>query len=315
MEARSKEGLERRNRTLRNTLFWACLLCAGLLTGTAAQAQFACDPTSDEPFIRFLDDLSCFPFGKGERDPYEERIETERHDYTQSTKTVGRGVFQVESGYLYSYKDADDEIEHSHATPEVLLRMGLSDDIEFRLRWNYIWKTLDEEAFEEGAADLIWSFKLQVTEQDGWIPESAVEIRSSVPTGGSDFSLGRVEAGFDYIYSWKLYEEWSLYGSTAVLPGGLGEASIIPEEQESDHFTVFGQSAAVGAELTEQNTFYAEWFGLSSQGLEDEFVQSFFNIGVDHYFTDDFLIDFRVGVGLTGDSEDFFAGVGGGFRF
>jgi hypothetical protein len=27
------------------------------------------------------------------------------------------------------------------------------------------------------------------------------------------------------------------------------------------------------------------------------------------------LIDFRVGVGLTEDSEDFFAGVGGGARF
>jgi dTDP-4-amino-4,6-dideoxygalactose transaminase len=36
---------------------------------------------------------------------------------------------------------------------------------------------------------------------------------------------------------------------------------------------------------------------------------------LDHYFTDDFLIDVRVGVGLTDDSEDFFSGVGGGVRF
>ena len=41
------------------------------------------------------------------------------------------------SGYLYSHKDEGGEIEHSHATPETLLRIGLSDDIEFRIWWNY----------------------------------------------------------------------------------------------------------------------------------------------------------------------------------
>jgi hypothetical protein len=242
-------------------------------------------------------------------------METERHDYTQSTTTVGRGVVQLESGYLYLYKDEGGEIEHSHATPETTLRIGLSDDIEFRVRWNYVWKFFEEEFSEDGALDMIWSFKLQVTEQCGWVPESALEIRSSVPTGGSDFTLGRVEAGFDYIYGWKLSEKWTLYGSTAYLPGGLGEGSLLPEEPESEHFTVVGQSLALGTELTERNTIYGEWFGLFSDGLEEDYSLSFLNVGIDHYFTDNFLIDFRLGVGLTEDSEDFFAGVGGGARF
>ena len=30
-----------------------------------------------------------------------ERIETDRHDFTQSTTTAGRGVFQIESGYSF----------------------------------------------------------------------------------------------------------------------------------------------------------------------------------------------------------------------
>ena len=40
----------------------------------------------------------------------------------ESTKTVGRGVVQLEMGYLYTYKDKDAEVEHAHASPETLLR-------------------------------------------------------------------------------------------------------------------------------------------------------------------------------------------------
>jgi hypothetical protein len=119
----------------------------------------------------------------------------------------------------------------------------------------------------------------------------------------------------DYIYGWKLNQDWTLYGSTGYAPGGLGDFSFQPDEQESDRFVVVSQSIAVGTDLTEKNTVYGEWFGLFSDGLENNFSLSFFNVGVDHYFTDNFLIDFRIGVGLTDDSEDFFAGVGGGVRF
>jgi len=293
------------------------LLLAALIPAFTAQARTygRHDRCGDEPLLQFLDDLRCFPLGTCERDPYEERMETERHDFTQSTTTVGRGVVQLEAGYLYLYKEAHGEVEHAHVTPETLLRIGLSDDIEFRVKWNYAWQFFEGELDRDSALDMIWSVKLQVTDHCGWIPESALDIRSSVPTGGSDYTLGRVEAGFDYIYGWELNESWTLSGATGYLPSGLGDFSLLPDEPESDHFTVISQSVALGTELTEKNTLYGEWFGLYSHGLEDNFSLGFFNIGVDHYFTDDFLIDFRVGVGLTEDSEDFFAGVGGGVRF
>ena len=38
-------------------------------------------------------------------------------------------------------------------------------------------------------------------------------------------------------------------------------------------------------------------------------------MGVDYYVTDDFVLDVRVGKGLTNDSDDFFTGIGGGYRF
>lgn len=268
-----------------------------------------------QPRIKFLDDLFHRLHTASDRDPYEERIETERHDFTQSTKTVGRGVAQVEAGYTYFYKDNDEEIEQSHATPEMLLRWGLSDDIEFRLRWNYTWRFIDEANNADSAQDLNWSFKLEVTDQQCWMPESALQIRGTAPTGGSDWTTGRVEFGLDYIYEWELNERLKLYGSSGFGTSGLGDFSLLPEEPASDHFINWSQSVAVGADLTQRTTMYAEFFGLFSHGLADEYSITFFNMGVDYYVTDNFVIDLRVGTGLTSDADDLFSGIGGGYRF
>ena len=74
---------------------------------------------------------------------------------------------------------------------------------------------------------------------------------------------------------------------------------------------LFGSGNASGA--TDDDN--VEWFGIYSSGLDDDYVISVFNIGLDHYLTDHLVIDFRAGVGLTDDSDDFFTGVGGGYRF
>jgi hypothetical protein len=60
---------------------------------------------------------------------------------------------------------------------------------------------------------------------------------------------------------------------------------------------------------------YTEWYGIFSDGMDDEFVISVFNIGIDHYVTNNFVVDWRAGVGLSDDADDFFMGVSGAWRF
>lgn len=280
-----------------------------------AAAVLASSGEVDAQFFAFLDDFSK-PASR-QRNPYEERIETERHDFTQSAVTVGRGVAQVEAGYTYFYKDNEEEIESAHTAPEMLLRVGLSEDIEFRVRYNYAWVFVDEEADQRGSEDLRYGFKLQITrpEGEGWTPTSALEIRGAAPTGGDAFSTENAEFGLDYIYQWELVECVTLAGSTGYTTNGLGDFGLLPEEPAVESFNVWSQSVALGLELTQENTLYVEWFGLHSDGLNNEFVQSTFNLGVDHYVTNNFVIDLRAGVGLTDDTDDFFAGAGGGYRY
>ena len=292
----------------------------------SAVAQECCGEEDPErPCLLFLDDLfngcAC-----STRDPYEDPIETDRHDFTQSARTVGRGVFQLEGGYSYFYKDNEEEIENSHTLPEMVLRYGLSDNIEFRLRWNYAWifKSGEPEHGEEledldGAQDLIWGFKLQLTEQECCRPESAMRIVSSVPTGGTDFTTDGVEVGVDVVYAWELENGWELAGSTGVFRNGVGEFSLAAlsgiSEEGADDFAAWAQSVALGIPTTERTELYLEYFGIFSDGLTEDFSLGFVNAGVDFLITDNLVFDIRLGKGLTDDSDDFFSGVGGGVRY
>ena len=82
-----------------------CLFLSVLSSAALAEQLCLLCCCDCEPRIKFLDDLFSGLRDPTYRDPHEERIETERHDSTQSTKTVGRGVTQLEAGYNYFYKD------------------------------------------------------------------------------------------------------------------------------------------------------------------------------------------------------------------
>ena len=124
-----------------------------------------------------------------------------------------------------------------------------------------------------------------------------------------------MEFGLDYIYGWEIVEGWELYGSTGFGTQALADFGLVPEEPASDRFMLWTQSVAIGAELTERTTLYNEFYGVFSSGLEHDYANVYFNMGLDFYVTRDLVLDLRVGVGLTPDSDDFFGGIGGGYRF
>ena len=238
-----------------------------------------------------------------------ERIETDRHEFTPSVLVVPEGMAQIESGYSF-FKDGDETV---HTGPELLLRYGLTENVELRLRYNEAWRFGEDH--RSGSEDLRIGTKLRLNDQRGWIPEAVALLTLSVPTGSEDWTLDSTEFGISYVYGWDIAEGVEIYGSTGLATNGLGDFDFLPEAADDD-FTVFSQSISVGAILTERVTCYAEFFGLFTNNfVDDEDNQVFYNMGADYYLTNDFLIDARAGVGLTSDSADFFCGLGGAFRF
>ena len=251
-----------------------------------------------------------------ETEPEEERerIETERHDFTQSTTVVGRGVAQVEFGYSFFQLSNEEEVEDSHTTPELMIRIGLTDKLEFRIRYNEVWQ-FGEEDFS-GSEDLQLNFKIRTSDQLNWRPESALEVGIGVPTGGVAFSTDEVEFGLDYIYGWKLNSRMEFYGSSGFSTNALGEFAFRPLVPADEEFMLYTQSFAIGTELTPRCTAYSEFFGLFTDGFEDDEERPvFFNVGLDYYLSDNMILDVRAGTGVNNDADDLFFGLGGAFRF
>ena len=301
-----------------------CLLLSLLASTAAAQVEYSFSDENNiastrgfaDQYREFTENEELdFEFENGsENEPERERIETERHDFTQSTTVVGRGTTQVEFGYTFFQASGETEVEDSHATPELLIRYGLTEKVEFRLRYNEVWQFGEED--RSGSEDIHWAFKVRTSDQQGWRPESALEIRATAPTGGIDWSTDEVEFGLDYIYGWKISPRVEIYGSSGFSTNGLGEFAFRPSAPADEEFILYTQSVAIGAELSERCTAYSEFFGLFTDGFEsDEERPVFFNVGLDYYLSDNVVLDVRAGTGLNADAEDLFFGMGGAFRF
>jgi hypothetical protein len=188
--------------------------------------------------------------------------------------------------------------------------------MELRTRFNYAWKLNSEDDDLDSAEDLRFGVKYQLTEQCGHRPESAVEFRLSVPSGGSAFTTGGWEPGFDYIYSGHVGEKFTLSGSSGANGSALGDVSFFDLESDpDDEFIVWTQSLAFGARMTDRTTGYIEWFGLYTDQRDDELILSYLNLGVDYLLNPNTVVDIRLGWGLNDDSDDLFAGIGGAIRF
>ena len=63
---------------------------------------------------------------------------TDRPDATEASSTVGKGVFQIESGGLYeSFEENSIQLEN-YTYNTTLLRYGLLDNVELRLGWDFV---------------------------------------------------------------------------------------------------------------------------------------------------------------------------------
>lgn len=304
-------------------------ICCLPTTRLAAQQPSVTDAGQSYDFAKFIQESAARDSENNEaawepleieeeesESPWDEPIETDRHDFTQSPRVVGRGVRQFEYGILYTNRQEGSEVENSYATPELLFRYGLNDRLELRTRFNYAWKQISDDDDFDGGEDLRLSIKYQVSDHCGWRPDSALELRSSAPTGGESMTTGRWQFGVDYIYGWELGEYFTFAGSSGANGNALGDVAFIdPDADPEDGFVAWTQSFALGARLTERTTGYFEWFGIFTDGREEEASLSFLNFGVDYLINKNLVIDARIGWGLTPESDDVFAGLGGGFRF
>lgn len=302
------------------------LVCAGLVAPAGGQTtQPAHGPASPGPVEREggpADEAVTNPsaptknlFGLPAA-TLDEPIVTDRPDFTESTLAVPFGHLQLESGYTFSYDREHRERSRDHTAPEFLLRIGLWEEFELRIAWaGYSWteelfetrtrrgRRVNEEAWGQGANDLVLGFKQHFCEQDGLRPDLGIIVETTVPSGSSAYSSGDVDPGMKLLWAYDLSDTWALSGNVNF---------AVPTE-ETHRFFQSAASVSLAKAWNDWLGTYTEYFGFYPNAHHGDCAH-YMNGGFTIQVTPDIQLDFRVGVGLNEEADDFLSGAGLSFR-
>jgi hypothetical protein len=253
---------------------------------------------------------------EGERETEPDEIETDRDSFTPATTIAGRRRLIVESAY--SFID-NRRFKETHSLPELILRYGLTDRIELRLGWNYEVGGIGDEVSGAGAADegsanpgrllreynLFYGAKIRVTDQNRWLPQSALILQGFTPTGGSTGANTATQLVATYVAGWQFPNRWKF--DAAIRYGTARESG--------DHFNIWAPSAVLKVPFGEKWAGHVEYFGFYSSGKAADFSQHFISHGLHYLVTPNLEVGFRLGWGLNDQTPRFFSNVGFGWRF
>jgi hypothetical protein len=257
------------------------------------------------------------PGGARSRENERDEIETDRDSFTPATTTAGRNRLIVESAY--SFVD-NRGIKETHSVPEMILRYGITERIEFRLGWNYEVGGVGNEASGVDAADsdptrsgsrlhrdytLAYGTKVRLTDQDRWRPQTVVIVQAFTPTGVSTGGSTATQLIATYAAGWVFPNRWKF--DAAIRYGTATEGG--------DHFNQWAPSAVLKVPIGEKWAAHVEYFGIYTTGKAQNPTQHYISPGLHYLVTSNFEVGFRLGWGLNDQTPRFFSNVGVGWRF
>jgi hypothetical protein len=268
-----------------------------------------------------------------EKEPKEEKpLETDRPDFGVATTTVGKGRAILETGYTLYHDHSFGASLNGQSVPDALLRVGLFTDwFEFRIGQTFAnfrttWPALPVSAAQtvdqKGAQDLYLGVKLAMTEQASYMPESAVIIQSTVPTGADSLTAGRMLPGIIYSYGWDIIKD------KLDLSGLIEADKVISTHKGKEHvplsagidvssYTQIAHTWEVRYAWTPKLRTFAEWIALFPSGANDTATgpQYYIHPGMTYLITKDMQIDAHLFIGMNKHAIDFFGGPGFSIRY
>lgn len=249
--------------------------------------------------------------------PLDGRIATDRPAFSDTASLVPRGRFQIEGGYTFSYDRESHRRVINHTMPEIALRTGLTDWLEFRTKWNgYSYsevldrvttragRRVSDTNHDDGGTDLNLGFKLPVLKQKDWMPNLSVIPSLYVPVGSDSKSANNVVPELKFPWNYALTDKFTIYGSI------LGRV----QDGDSGQFFQTAATAAAGYKVTDRATLYVEYFGIYPD-VRSEDCSHMVSAGPIFHITDNLSLDLRATAGLNEQAPDFQASIGFGLRF
>lgn len=240
----------------------------------------------------------------------EEPINPDRPDQTESPEVIEPLVLQIESGFIYERTiDNTHHLETNTTFPQVLIRFGLIDAIEFRTYIQYISNySLDAggvgnekiEATNNGFIPTKFGVKIKVSEGEGLKPSTAFLIKLSFPKFASRVFTANYIAP-ELIFS--LEHNWT---KKLTVGYNLGMVWDGDTPEQTNYYT-----ASFNYSLSKRLNVFAETYGFYKRMTE---ADNRLDGGITFLVTNNIMVDAEGGIGLSNISPKYFIGAGFSFR-
>jgi hypothetical protein len=237
---------------------------------------------------------------------------TDRPDQTESSKVVSPGRVQIETGLAFSRNEGGGVREDTTEFGVTLARVGLVERWELRVGWSgFVEEDVrlpGPDVDLDGIGDTSLGAKFHIGEERGRLPEIALLVDSTLPTGANDVSSDRFDPSFRVAASHTLSDRLGVGYNVGIVwsteeDGGGGR----------DTLSSFLYTAALGGALSDRAGAFVELFGevaASASGGPSHSVDG----GVTYLLYENLQLDVSGGVGLSDAADDWFVGVGASLR-
>jgi hypothetical protein len=272
--------------------------------GTAAFDNKHPDPMFRTTSLSILLAALCLPFVAHAGD--DDVINPDRPDVTESSKVVGKGRFQIETGVEWD-RQRDAALHERTVTTPTLLRIGVGESTELRIETDG--RTIVHDSFPgtgqrevtAGYADTELGLKWQLAEQNGKQPSLGVLLHAALPSGSRDLR------GHGLRPSLLLAADWELAGgySLSVMPG-LGTDS----DDDGARYGYGVLAASLSKEFKERLHGFVEVATPQIARAAHGGTQALLDFGVAYLVNKDVQVDAMVVHGLNKRTPDVGLGFG-----
>lgn len=229
---------------------------------------------------------------------------TDRPDATEAPSVVVRGALQIESGALFT--SFEDDVLQTNTTTynTTLLRLGLLENLELRLGWNFVEQrnklsTAQGEVTQSGLSPLLLGMKVNITQEKGWLPTIGLIGHLFLPfTASDDFKPQNTSVDFRFAFDHTLSDSSSIaYNLGAQWEADTPGAAYI-------------YTLAYGYSLTDSFGLYAELYG---DMPENNSANHYWDAGLTYLVLPNLQLDATVGTSIT-EGQDVLVSAGFSYR-
>jgi outer membrane putative beta-barrel porin/alpha-amylase len=232
-------------------------------------------------------------------------IEVDRPDVSNSTSTVGPGVFQLETGVEYARTRAAAAADERRLALQMTVRAGLTDRLEVRLEGEPLVALRGEDS-DTGLGDLTVALKYRVLDAIDGAPALGILPFVTLPVADAPIGSERPDFGVVFLADFALPWELALGVNAALV--GLGQS-------RPRGFLFQGLvSAALSREVVKSLSAFVELFYASPEEREGRHMVGA-DAGVVWTVSRDVAVDAAIATSLKGPAPDYALRTGVSVRF